>query len=176
MRVLARPRHPGRVGDHIEHPDLNVVGPIAVPEDQHLPVWAQHRRGGRETLGHGLVHQASCPGRVQLCAGEIVRRRVAQVDGGIGNNTANIDQPGCPRRLADWRHRTGWRCGVYRPDGPRGRTRRLGPTAGRHAVTCASPADDDQPHHEQTEPPDQTHPIIVADCCAAGTSTRVCRR
>lgn len=28
-------------------------------------------------------------------------------------------------------------------------------------VTCASPADDDQPHHEQTEPPDQTHPI---DC------------
>lgn len=37
VRIRARPRHPGRVGDHVVHPDLNIVRPITIPEHQQVP-------------------------------------------------------------------------------------------------------------------------------------------
>ena len=59
---------------------------------------------------------------VQLRAGEVVRRRVAQVDHGVGNDTSDVDESGRARRVADgWHSGSGRQCGVDGLDGDWGR-------------------------------------------------------
>ena len=71
---------------------------VAVPEHEHLALWAQLLGGSRETGGHGLVHEAAGIGGIQRHTYEVVRRRVTQVDDCVGDDSSDVDEA-CRARL-----------------------------------------------------------------------------
>ena len=97
LRIVAGLGHPGRVRHDVKHLDLHVVRPIAVPKDEHVPVRGKHLRGSSQPRSHRFVHQAASIGRVELRMGEVVRRRITQVDQRVGDNGAHVDESRCAR-------------------------------------------------------------------------------
>ena len=63
-RIRSRPRHPRRVRTTSNISDLDVMRPVAVPEDEDLALRAQHVRGCRETRSKRFVHKAAGIGRM----------------------------------------------------------------------------------------------------------------
>ena len=118
-RVGAGARHPVRVGYGLEHPDLDVVRTVTVPEDQDLTVLAEHVRGGGETLREVLVDQAAGVRRIQRLADEVVHGGVSQPDEGVRHDAQHIDQT---RGLG--LRRDGRRVGVRRARGVQRQARR----------------------------------------------------
>jgi hypothetical protein len=84
-----------------------------------------------------LVHQASGVGRIQLGVGEVVRRRVAQVDDGVGDHGTNVDESSGVRRIADR-----WHVGL----------------CGRGVLQPG----ENEGHRKKKEQPPRMHPPIVA--------------
>ena len=116
-RLVAARRRPGlappssgRAPPRTLH--LHRMRAVAVPEHQLRPAGRERLGGLRQPRRQRLVHQAARVRRVQRLADEVVRRRVAQVDDGVGDDAADVDEAGLGRRR---RLRTrNWRAG----DGP----------------------------------------------------------
>ncbi len=102
------------------------------------------------------------------CAGEIVRRRVAgsMAASGTAPRTSTSPAARAASLTGGWDRIALWV--ISKPDEAHEVTRTKRPAD--FTVTCASPTGD-QPHHEQTEPPDQT-PRSLSRIVAPQASTR----